>query len=239
MLVWRLQIPIVLLAAFEMTEQFLADKWGVGHRHLHWASLYRNTAAAAAVAAKREAEALAVAAGRVARLPSMSELSAAGSDVGSLNSPTLSRHVAKSRHTEDDPIVLATGAAGVREAGFSLLGRIMVRTPILALSVVVAVSLPHLGRVVSLVGAVGDSCLGLIFPATFYLVATRQEADAVHGLARELDVASTVTGSSTAHGFARSQARRAGGLASLLLNGIVCAVGVAGIAVGIAGFALT
>jgi len=50
-------------------------------------------------------------------------------------------------------------------------GRVAVRTPITLLSVLVAVVLPHLGRVVSLVGAVGDSCLGLLFPTLFHTLA--------------------------------------------------------------------
>ena len=43
------------------------------------------------------------------------------------------------------------------------------------------------------------------------LVATRQEADAVHGLARELDVASTVTGTVISTGSPSSSSSSGGG----------------------------
>mgnify|MGYP003877207709 CR=1 FL=1 len=231
------QIPIVLLAAFEMTEDALAEKAGVGHRRARWASNYRNTAAAAARAAVAEANAAAAAAGRLARLPSVSELSAAGSDVASINSPTLSRAIAASHHVRDDPAVLRAGVAGVKREGYSFLGRIAVRTPIMALAVVVAVSLPHLGRVVGLVGAVGDSCLGLLFPASFYLMARRAHAREVALVTSEVSVASLVSDDG------RLLATRRGAcygcldwLQHVAVNVLVCVLGVLGVAVGVAGF---
>lgn len=230
-------IPIVLLAAFEMTEDALAEKLGVGHRRARWASNYRNTAAAAARAAVAEADAAAAAAGRLARLPSVSELSAAGSDVASINSPTLSRAIAASHHVRDDPAVLQAGVAGVKREGYSLLGRIAVRTPIVALAVVVAVALPHLGRVVGLVGAVGDSCLGLLFPASFYLMARRANAREVALLTSDVSMASLVSDDGRLLAIRRGACHGCvEWLQHVGVNVLVCVLGVLGVAVGVAGF---
>jgi amino acid permease len=74
----------------------------------------------------------------------------------------------------NDASLVVRSTSDLPPKDFSLWTRMVIRTPLTLLSVAIAIFIPSFASVVGLVGAVGDSTIGLLLPVIFYMSIHRQ-----------------------------------------------------------------
>ncbi len=174
-------VPIVLLAAFEMVEEII---WSYLYIPYFWkqpsaASADANASAGGGGGGLPRVDSAASFTDHTIAVPSTEQAHSLNDDA-TQPSPLLRKHLPAANAATLNASNAASAAPSAAPNGdappkdMSLLARIAIRTPLTAVSAGIAIGLPSFAKVVGVVGAIGDSTIGLILPVLFYLLIHRQ-----------------------------------------------------------------